>query len=645
MSGTRKFTDAIEGSSGQPFSDNASQDKKRYEKEREKRLRNDGNAQFVDISLSDQYRRFADDPWVDPVAVEAVRTKFPNNRCEILIVGAGWGGLLYAVRMVDAGIPPEDIRIMDEAGGFGGTWYWNRYPGIMCDIESYSYLPLLEETCFMPKHRYSNGEEIRNYANLIAQRWGLADNGVFQTKAQRLEWDEGAKEWEVDVVQERRGETSQALPLRSRFVVLANGVLNQPKLPSIQGILDYKGDMFHASRWAYKVTGGSFLDPSLLNLRGKQVAIIGTGATAVQIVPHLARWSKHVHVVQRTPAAVDRRDQRDTDEDWFRGEVSKTQGWQRERMRNFHQHITLGEPPAVNLVDDEFTRAPGLVGLCGNADGPKSMDEVATYAVKVNEIDIPRQNRVRARVDQIVKDPAVAAKLKPWYPTWCKRPLFHDEYLEAFNCHNVTLVDTDGKGPDRVTADSIVVGDESHEVDVIIFATGFRSPMSGTPAEKANVTILGTKGVSMSEEWAQHGATTLHGVLDAKFPNLFLSGPSQASTSGNFVFNLDALAKHTAYILTEAKRRAKGKPFAVAPSASAAETWGTQVMMHAAPMSLAFGCTPGYFNMEGDIERAPPEKQIQMARSGLWGSGIEDFLTVIESWRAEGSMEGIEVTV
>ncbi|KAJ6154966.1 hypothetical protein N7485_013335 [Penicillium canescens] len=624
---------------------NMAEVKERYEQERQKRLRDDGNAQYIEIANSDDYGRFAEDPWVDPASIEPIEGKFPNDRIEMLIIGAGWGGLQYAVRMVEAGFRPEDIRIIDPAGGFGGTWYWNRYPGLMCDIESYTYLPLLEETGFIPKHRYSQGEEIRKYANLVAQQFGLAHYGVFQTQAQKLVWDENAKEWQVDLVQHRKDEAPRVLSIRSSFVSLTAGVLNWPKLPGIPGILDYQGDMFHSSRWAYGITGGTPEDPSLVKLNDKQVAVIGTGATSVQIVPQLARWCKHVYVIQRTPAAVDDRDQRATDEEWFHKEVAAFKGWQRVRMRNFHEHFTLREQPAVNLVDDGWTRAPGLIGLSGNPYGPRLPEEVPAHTANLVEIDTPRQNRIRTRVDQEVKDPATAEKLKPWYPSWCKRPLFHDDYLAAFNNDNVTLVDTDGKGVDSITADSLVVGGESYKVDIIVFATGFRAPPLGTPADKANLTVIGSNGISMSEEWPRCGPTTLHGVLDTKFPNLFLSGPQQASISGNYRFNLDGYAKHVAYILSESKRRANGKPFAVAPTTQAAEDWGTQVMMHAAPMAVALGCTPAYWNLEGDLDRAPPEHQMVIARSGLWGSGIEHWLNVIEGWRAEGGMKGIDVRV
>jgi cation diffusion facilitator CzcD-associated flavoprotein CzcO len=310
----------------------ALQVEKRYDEERAKRLRDDFNEQYIDISLSEQFQYFQEDPWVDPIAVKDARAMFPNERCEVLILSAGFGGLLYAVHMIEAGIRPEDIRIIDTAGGFGGTWYYNRFPGLMCDIESYCYLPLLEETGYVPNHRYVYGEEIRNYANLIAEKWNIAGSAVFCTKAERLAWDEVTKEWQVDLVQKRPGELPQKLNVRSQFVAMVNGVLNWPKLPAFPGIREYQGDIFHSSRWNYGITGGSPADPSLEKLKDKRVAIIGTGATAVQAIPHLARWSKHLYVVQRTPSSVDRRDQRDTDPERFRKEVASSAGWQRERV-------------------------------------------------------------------------------------------------------------------------------------------------------------------------------------------------------------------------------------------------------------------------------------------------------------------------
>ncbi|KAE9366267.1 FAD/NAD(P)-binding domain-containing protein [Stipitochalara longipes BDJ] len=617
---------------------------KRYGEERAKRLRGDGIDQFVDISLSERFQKFGEDPWVDEASVKDIKTQFPNNRTQVLILGGGFAGLLYAVRMIEAGIQPEDLRIVESGGGFGGTWYYNRYPGLMCDIESYCYLPLLEETGYIPKHRYSTGEEILNYANLIADKYKITGSAVFQTKAEKLVWDEETKEWQVQLTQRRKGELPQTLNICSQFVAMVNGVLNWPKLPGLPGILDYQGEMFHTARWDYSVTGGSPTDASLTKLKDKRVAIIGTGATAVQVVPQVARWAKQLYVVQRTPSNVFRRDQRKTDPEWFKREVANAPGWQRERIRNFHQHLTIAAQPSINLVDDEWTRAVGLTAVLGYAhsERPQTAKEIPAYMRKLRDIDLPRQAAARERAARVVKDPVVAEKLQAWYPTWCKRPCFHDEYLSAFNRDNVVLVDTDGKGLDRLTANSVVIGDHKYPVDVVIFATGFRTPFTGTPAEKANLTITGPHG-TMSQEWAAHGPSTFHGVLDHNFPNLFLFGVQQAANSPNYLFCVDAMAKHCAYILKEARLRTAGKPFAVAPTKAAAEDWAKQVMMRGATRGAAMmGCTPSYFNLEGAIERVPPERRVIMARSGGWGSG-EDYSNYVEAWRAEGGLKGIEV--
>lgn len=345
----------------------------------------------------------------------------------------------------------------------------------------------------------------------------------------------------------------------------------------------------------------------------------------MQIVHQLARQYKQLYVVQRTPASVDVRDQQETDEEWFDNEVARSKGWHRERMRNFHQHFTLGGITAANLVNDGWTRAPCLVGITGYPGGFKLPKEIPAYTAKLVKVDTPRQNRVHARVNQEVRDPDTTEKLKPWNPVWCKRPLFHDDYLQTFNQDNVTLVDTNGKGIDQMMADSLMINDIAYQTNIAVFATGLN-------------------GVFMSKEWPRVDPTTLHGAIDANFPNLFLSGPQQTSISGNYRFNLDECAKHISYILTEEKRRANGVHFTVAPSVEAAEDWGMQVMMHSAPMGVTVRSTPGYFNLEGDLGRAPPEQQMGLEKSDLWSSGIEHWFGIIVNWRAGGDMKGIVVS-
>jgi cation diffusion facilitator CzcD-associated flavoprotein CzcO len=330
----------------------------------------------------------------------------------------------------------------------------------------------------------------------------------------------------------------------------------------------------------------------------------------------------------------------------FRQEVANSTGWQRERNKNFNQQFTTGKRPANKLGDDGLSNATGLVVFAGNPCGPLKAEEVPAYIQTLHAIDLPRMNRLRDRVQNIVKDPSVAEKLQPWYPTWCKRPCFNDEYLQTFNKDNTTLLDTAGRGLDNITSDSIVVAGQSYPVDIIIFSTGFTAPIGGSPATKGNVSIIGRNNVSMAEEWVRNGPSTLHAVLDANFPNLFLSGPWQGTASANYIFNIDSLAKHAAYIVTTAKSRVKtNEPFVIVPTAAAVEDWGQEILNRSAQSAAMMGCTPSYFNLEGEIDRMKPQDNLKMTRGGLWGTGLESFLEYLEKWRAEGSMEGIEVQV
>ena len=617
----------------------------RYAEEREKRLNDKGVNQYTDLATADEYARFHKDPYLNPDTITPVDKLFPRKRCKILVVGAGHGAIILAVHLIKAGFAPEDFCFVDEAGGFGGVWYFNRYPGVRCDTESYCYLPFLEETGYIPKHRYSYGPEIREYANSIVERYDLTDRAAFCTKAERLVWDEAAKEWETSLSQTIECQPSRKVTIRSPFVIITGGLFNVPRLPGVPGILSFNGESFHCGRWDYSVTGGSDVDDQLVKLKDKRVAIIGTGASAIQAIPALARSSKHLYVVQRTPNSVDVRDQRDTDPTWFRKEVAKSKGWQCARNRNANLHFTLSKPPDVNLVDDGWTRTPTMAALAGCVEAPQTADKVPEHIQRLHAMDKPRTDNVRARVDEQVKDAGVAAKLKAWYPSWCKRQNFEDDYLLMFNRDNVTLVDTDGKGLSQVTEDSIVSGDKSYPVDVIVYASGFLAGSDGSYAAKAKTTIIGREGISMAEQWVKDGPATLHGIFDRDFPNLILPGPTQASISVSETYSKDQLAIHTAYMMAEAKKRANGKPYCIYPSAAAADEWGTEIAKRAHGFSVVFGCTPGNFNMEGMLDKLPAEKLQIGSRSGIWGLGVEDFIDHIEAWRAEGNMQGIVVEV
>lgn len=268
----------------------------RYDEERKKRWRPDGLFQYTNYEDSS--------PQNENIPGDAGYRSISATKVRVLIVGAGFGGLLFAVRLLQSGfVQANEIMFVDAAGGFGGTWWWNRYPGLACDIESYIYMPLLEETNYMPSQKYASGQELKDHAHRIAKRWQLSDRGWFNATVDEMIWNDQDGEWTSKITH-----TGQLLRyVRSEFVLLATGLLHAPKIPRLNGLDQYEGKVFHTSRWDYDYTGGTPANPELTLLDGKTVGFIGTGASAVQAVPHLAQWAKKLIVFQRTPSAVDSR--------------------------------------------------------------------------------------------------------------------------------------------------------------------------------------------------------------------------------------------------------------------------------------------------------------------------------------------------
>ncbi|KAK5121567.1 hypothetical protein LTR85_004739 [Meristemomyces frigidus] len=616
----------------------------RYAAERDKRLRSDGVAQYIDVAHSDRLRHYQDDPWVDHTALNAQEPPLKDgSQTKILILGAGYAGLLMAVRLLDAGIKASDIRIADSAGGFGGTWYWNRYPGLMCDIESYIYMPLLEELGYMPKHKYSFGPELRAHAERIADHYGLREKAAFRMEVKSMDWLDAEKLWSVEMNQNRGpSEDVARVTVRAQFVISATGVLNYPTIPKLEGLDLYTGHAFHTSRWDYDYTGGSPDEASLSKLATKRVGIIGTGATAAQCVPHLANCSKELYVFQRTPISVDSRDNVSTDPSQWATKIAASSGWQAERRWNFFRILANTAPrPALDMVDDGWSRSPSISALYG-APGKGVLakpEDVAAHVAGLHALDLVRQERIRRRADEMVDDKATAEKLKAWYPSWCKRPGFHDDYLSTFNRKNVTLVDTDGKGVERMTEKGIIANGTEYELDCLILSTGFRSPFLGTAA-RAGMTVQGCNGRSLDDKWSQ-GVATLHGVCSHDFPNFFWPGPSQAALDGNYTHTADHLARHVAYIVTTALGRGSDD-VVVEPTADAEEAWSMQVLARAAGFAAQAGCTPSILNGEGAIDRLTgDEEKMKAARGATWGDGFESYANTISDWRIQGEMEGL----
>ncbi len=270
--------------------------RKKYDYERDRRLRPDGEAQYQDTD-GDLYH-YNDDPHI----TERIVREPIHEEIEVAILGGGFGGLYMAARLQEAGI--ENFRIIERAGDFGGTWYWNRYPGAQCDVESYIYLPLLEETGYMPKEKYSFGPEIFAHGQRVGRHYDLYPRSLFQTRVSEMRWDDEDSRWTVT--------TDRGDVLRAQHVIVSSGSLNRPKLPGLPGLRDFKGHTFHTSRWDYDYTGGSPL-AALDKLADKRVGIIGTGATGIQCIPHLGKAAKELYVFQRTPSSIDLRRNSPTD--------------------------------------------------------------------------------------------------------------------------------------------------------------------------------------------------------------------------------------------------------------------------------------------------------------------------------------------
>jgi cation diffusion facilitator CzcD-associated flavoprotein CzcO len=567
----------------------------------------------------------------------------------VLILGAGFGGLLFAVRLIQTGaFTADDLLLVDKAGGFGGTWYWNRYPGLRCDVESYIYLPLLEETGYMPREKYASGAEIRRYANLIARSWRLTGRALFQTTIQRLDWDDTKHIWTATGVQ------SEGAPvqLSANFVLLAPGSFAGGKVPDFPDINRYQGNVFHTSRWDYNYTGGTPDSPHMDQLRDKRVGIVGTGATAVQVIPQLAQYSQELLVFQRTPSPVDQRNNGLTDPAWWKSMIeAEGSGWQRRRMENFNAFTSYQQPPPpVNLVGDAWTTMPSFSVVIGTGQARKP-----DYMDRIKAIDLVRQEQIRARVRDSVEDEVTAEALTPWYPGWCKRPCFHDEYLSAFNQPNVKLIDIRKSGITGFTERGMLVDNIEHELDVVVLSTGYSIPLGPlSPGGRAHIDITGRHGLTMDNKW-KDGLATLHGMMTSDLPNLFFTGHNQAGVCANQMYVLVQQSAHVAFILAEAVRQAgsiegqeDAKGIVIEPTADGEKSWAQQVLSRLATRSAAaiLGCTPGYYNGEGALSKMnylKPEEQMKMALLSNWGDGIASYIESLENWRSQGQLPGLKL--
>ena len=582
--------------------------REKYRIERDRRLRADGSNQYQEVK--GDFSHYTDDPYVDPGFTRAPL----EDEIDVVVIGGGFGGLLTGARLREAGI--QDIRMIEKGGHFGGTWYWNRYPGAACDVESYIYLPLCEELNSVPKEKYTRAPEILAHSRAIGEKYDLYRNACFQTEVTGLEWDEATSRWIIS--------TSRNDRMKARFVCMSNGPLNRPKLPGIEGIERFQGHTFHTSRWDYAYTGGH-PEGDLVGLKDKRVGIIGTGATAVQCVPHLAASAKQLTVFQRTPSSIDVRANTPTDPEWA---ASLKPGWQKQRMDNFNILVSGGFQKE-DLVNDGWTEIIRNLASMVNFKSDMPLDPLV-LAEKMEIADFQKMEQIRLRAETVVKDPNVAESLKPYYRQFCKRSCFNDEYLDSFNRPNVELVDTRGQGVDRITEKGVVANGVEYELDCLIFATGFEVGTDYT--RRSGYDLKGRDGLSLKDKWA-NGISTLHGLHSRGFPNCFIISNAQSGFTVNFPHAMNEQAMHIAYIMSHCLAT---NVQTVEASAAAEESWVTEIINHSRfNQSFQESCTPGYYNNEGK----PNPLTI---RNGSYGSGPVKFFEKLATWRAEGTMAGLE---
>ncbi|BBZ23882.1 monooxygenase [Mycolicibacter hiberniae] len=583
----------------------------KYALERDKRLRPEAVNQFIEVTAD--FSHYADDPWTERAERAPV-----HDHVQVAIIGAGLGSLVAAARLRESGF--DDIRLIDTAGDVGGTWYWNRYPGVQCDVESYIYLPLLEELNYVPTERYAHGPEIREHLQNIARHYRLYDNALLGTTVTGLHWDDAAKRWQITT---DRGDTCTAT-----LVAVSPGSLTRPKLPGIPGINEFRGHTFHTSRWDFGYTGGDE-SGGLTKLTDKRVGVIGTGSTGLQCIPHLAEWAQQLYVFQRTPSTVSVRGNRPTDPHWAAG---LKPGWQRERMENFTR-VTCGVEMELDLTDDGWTHKALELSEAAVARETQRLGREMT-ATEIADFlfhaDYLAMERLRARIDQTVRDRKTAEALKPWYRLNCKRPGYHDQYLDAFNRDNVRLVDTDGRGVERFTETAVVVDGAEHEVDALVFATGFEVGTEFT--RRLGFEIIGRNDVRLSDAWAK-GMRTLHGLQAHGFPNCFFLGYTQSGVSPNYTHTAEERARHFAYLVTTFVQRGAR----TIEATKAAEDQWLAAMEEASEKPKAFyaECTPSYLSSEGDREN--PHGML----STNFGGKPVDFFAMLHAWRCTGRLDGV----
>lgn len=516
-----------------------------------------------------------------------------NDTVDVLVIGSGFSGLFSAARTKELW-PEARVRIVEKGSDVGGTWYWNRYPGVACDVPSYDYLPLLDEIDYIPQRRYSGGAEIYAHTQRITDKYDLYPLAVFNTTVTETTWDDASGMW---ILKTDRGDS-----MKGKYCVVANGTLSKPKLPAylLKQLEAFQGESFHSSRWNYDITG-----PNLEKLAGKRVGIVGTGASAVQAIPECAKTAGHLFIFQRTPSSIEIRGDFATDPNWARKQKPGWQGKRRQRVIDI-----LGKADG-----------PGFLAMGKEERAKRATQSAEDKAKRAEELNMKAMRKIHERIEQIVKDPATAESLKPYYMIGCKRPTFHDEFLPAFNQPNVTLVDTLGKGIEQVGPKGPVFNGKEYELDILIMATGFEVQLTGIYNH-----LVGKGGVDLQDKYAKAGISTCFGMHSNGYPNMFVMGGYQAS----FSFNLsDILGRQGAHVAKCIDYARKNMPRGVMQVKQAQEDeWVQDVIRLGGRSNYSENCTPGYYNFEASKDRPRQNRN--------WQGSMVKYYNVLDE--AEGNL-------
>ena len=465
-----------------------------------------------------------------------------EGNLDVAIVGAGFAGMYMLHRVRGVGL---SARVFEAGGGVGGTWYWNRYPGARCDVESVQYSYQFSDALQQEwewTERYATQPEILSYANHVADRFDLRRDIQFNTRVNAAVFDEKAARWVIDL--------SDGTRIAARFCVMATGCLSSANTPTFKGLDVFEGDAYHTGHWPH----------TDVDFTGKRVGIIGTGSSAIQSVPLIAEQARHLFVFQRTPHyTVPAHNAPLTPA--VRQAVKSNYAGMREQAKrmpnglyfNLNQASAVATPAEERLREYEARWADGGVAFMG-AFGDLLTDQTANDSAA---------EFVRGKIRETVRDPRIADALSPRTIIGCKRLCVDTGYWETFNRSNVTLVDLRDRPIEELTRAGLRVGGKEYELDAIVFATGFDA-MTGALLK---IDIRGRGGRSLKEKWAE-GPRTYLGLALAGFPNLFtITGPGSPSVLTNMIPSIeqhvewiaDCLAYLQAHGVKEIEARAQAE--------------------------------------------------------------------------------------